>query len=336
MDRLVDPETLVCSITRRLKPASSWRYEPRPIIRGDFLYCEIVRLGCYSELDVVPGYDVPLAVGDRVILVAGERASTTSMGGIPPSFDLLAGDTIHLLSVGGIAGRMTSKPAEDRGPTIVRYLGSVIASDTVVSVTDRIGEVTDPISTPIVVITGSSAEIGKTRAACVAISALRKKDHEVVAVKLKGTGRMRDLLSYRRAGAAAWFDFVDAGLESTYNQSRGVVQAAADRVIGAASSKGSVVVAELGGDFLSGGGLEIFESTLLRERSVITVVLGCDLFYLYGAHCWFNRIGWFTPIVYGPTRRNNETINRLLISLGIGVTIDESHLEEAVLSAVTK
>lgn len=329
----VDPSALISSLARRSSPSPGWRYEQRPIGRGDFLYCEVVRLDCYPALDVFPGYDQPFAVEQPIIVVAGARRSSTSMSGRPPPRHVPVGETLHMIAAGGIVGEVTALPVGGRGPTIVRYLGSVTERDAVVSLGDNLGTFEDCASTPVLVVAGSAAEVGKTRAACILISALRDAGQGVTAVKLKGTGRMRDLAAYRRAGASALLDFVDAGLESTYCHQHGIVGAAADRVIRAASSRGSVIVAELGGDLLGGGGLEILRSPVLRERVVLTVLVGADVFALYGGHSWLEQIDWPEPVIYGPTRRNNDVVDELLVSLGTQPTLDGPQLADAALIA---
>lgn len=334
-DSAIAPDALVSSLTRHSSPPPEWRYEQRPIERGHLLYCEVVELDCYPTLDVLPGYDHPITVGQRIVLVAGVRGSSTSMSGQCPRRHVSVGETLDMIAAGGIVGEVTALPADGRGPTIVRYLGSVIEDGTVVRLCDSLGEVEDCVSIPVVVVAGSSAEVGKTRAACIAISALCNAGYDVTGIKLKGTGRMRDIVGYRKAGAKNILDFVDAGIESTYSQPNGVVTAATDRIIRAASSRGSVIVAELGGDPLSGGGLEIIQSSVLQERTVLTVLVGADVFALYGSRRWLDEIGWPEPIIHGPTRRNNVVVDKLLASLDMQPTVDGQQLADAVLATFT-
>ncbi len=56
---------------------------------------------------------------------------------------------------------------------------------------------------------------GKTTTGRLIVHELHDMGHKVIGAKLTGAGRYRDVLSFRDAGAAAVFDFVDAGLPST-------------------------------------------------------------------------------------------------------------------------
>jgi hypothetical protein len=56
---------------------------------------------------------------------------------------------------------------------------------------------------------------GKTSSGQVIIRALSYLGVDVVAAKLTGAARYRDILKFRDSGASAVFDFVDAGLPST-------------------------------------------------------------------------------------------------------------------------
>jgi hypothetical protein len=68
---------------------------------------------------------------------------------------------------------------------------------------------------PVVLIFGSSMSAGKTWSAQLIVRRLKAMGCRVLAAKLTGAGRFRDVLSMSDAGADAIFDFVDAGLPST-------------------------------------------------------------------------------------------------------------------------
>jgi uncharacterized NAD-dependent epimerase/dehydratase family protein len=64
-------------------------------------------------------------------------------------------------------------------------------------------------------IIGTSMDAGKTLAGTRLIRRLRARGLRIVAAKLTGVGRYRDVLAFGDAGADWTMDFVDAGLPST-------------------------------------------------------------------------------------------------------------------------
>jgi hypothetical protein len=68
---------------------------------------------------------------------------------------------------------------------------------------------------PTILVVGSSRSAGKTATARLIVRRLERMGKRVLAAKLTGCGRYRDVLSMGDAGADAIWDFVDAGLPST-------------------------------------------------------------------------------------------------------------------------
>jgi uncharacterized NAD-dependent epimerase/dehydratase family protein len=71
---------------------------------------------------------------------------------------------------------------------------------------------------PTILIVGTSMSAGKTTIARMIIQQLKNIGLRVVGAKLTGSGRFRDILSMRDAGADYIFDFVDVGLPTTVVQ----------------------------------------------------------------------------------------------------------------------
>jgi hypothetical protein len=68
---------------------------------------------------------------------------------------------------------------------------------------------------PTILIIGTSMSAGKTVTGRRLCEVLSSAGLNIAAAKLTGAGRYRDIASFKRAGAAHVFDFVDAGLPST-------------------------------------------------------------------------------------------------------------------------
>jgi uncharacterized NAD-dependent epimerase/dehydratase family protein len=102
------------------------------------------------------------------------------------------------------------------------------------------------LTAPIVLITGTSMEAGKTVTGKAVVRSLRRLGLSVAAAKLTGVGRFRDVLALGDAGAGPIFDFTDAGLPSTAVPP-GIYAEALDVLLSLlAQGEPDVVVAEAG------------------------------------------------------------------------------------------
>lgn len=166
------------------------------------------------EIEVRSGRLVEVLQGDLVVGALGSRAATLQGVG---SWEAVGDDLeIELLSVGGVIGRATSLSAFARQPVPMRYVGHVHVDGSPTSMRDVVDQPDGvAFTTPTVLVIGSSMDAGKTLAAKQIIRALKSRDRRVVAAKLTGVGRRRDVLAMGDAGADAIFDFTDAGLPSS-------------------------------------------------------------------------------------------------------------------------
>jgi len=123
---------------------------------------------------------------------------------------------MEALTGAGLMGLSTSR--SDLIPDLVRlvYRGHFRIDSNVVRMDDFVPEPLDrEFRTPVVLIIGSSMSAGKTTTGRAIVRALRRQGRRVVAAKLTGAARFRDLLTLGDAGAEWIFDFVDAGLPSS-------------------------------------------------------------------------------------------------------------------------
>ncbi|MBW2268733.1 MAG: hypothetical protein JRH16_09155 [Deltaproteobacteria bacterium] len=152
--------------------------------------------------------------GDLVLGALGHRAATLEVVG---SWENVGEDGVmEALTGAGLMGLSTSR--SDLIPDLVRlvYRGHFRIDSNVVRMDDFVPEPLDrEFRTPVVLIIGSSMSAGKTTTGRAIVRALRRQGRRVVAAKLTGAARFRDLLTLGDAGAEWIFDFVDAGLPSS-------------------------------------------------------------------------------------------------------------------------
>ncbi|MDH3923611.1 MAG: hypothetical protein OET41_03310, partial [Xanthomonadales bacterium] len=126
------------------------------------------------------------------------------------------GSELDALTPAGLLGKATS--ISPFLPDLMRleYLGHVTRAGNKLGMEDFALPVPHKeLDIPVILLIGTSMSAGKTSSGQVIIRALSYLGLDVVAAKLTGAARYRDILKFRDAGASAVFDFVDAGLPST-------------------------------------------------------------------------------------------------------------------------
>lgn len=192
--------------TRRL-PRSEWA-------SGDYVVGEVTGTptSLYNIEDAA-GVMIPVSAGDIVVGAFGNRAATLEGVG---SFDAIRDDKMHALTSAGLFGAFTSTSEFMPTPLSLRYIGHVTRHDRKVTMREFAVQASQfSFEVPTILLVGTSMSAGKTVAGRAVIKELSTKGLKIIGAKLTGAGRLRDILSYKKKGAAEIFDFVDAGLPST-------------------------------------------------------------------------------------------------------------------------
>ena len=177
---------------------------------GDFVVGQVI--GARNRLyqcETKTGRMANVVRGDRMIGALGMRAAT--LEGVGDWREIGSDGVMEALTSAGLFGKGTS--LSPLLPDLVRmqYLGHVLREGSPLGMSDfvRIPE-EKSFDIPVILLIGTSMSAGKTTAGQVIIRALKYLGHSVVAAKLSGAARDRDILTYRDSGAEAIFDFVDA------------------------------------------------------------------------------------------------------------------------------
>lgn len=257
------PVTLVCSCVR--DPAAL--LGPRTVLApgadavrdGDLVLVRaLTGTGAYDHVEDQGGTPVRVHAGDEFVAVLGTRRSGTNLVGEVPAGPLGQGDRLDLVAQGGLVAVCTAVP---------RYYAPALPLEVVGFPTGPDGRVCNlgdapvvPVGPPgplrpgppLLVVCGTSAEVGKTTLACTVTRAVaaRRQGVRIALVKACGTGRARDLAAYREAGADTVTDFVDGGLVSTYGVGAERFRAVLAALVEHAAARADLVIVEIGGDFL--------------------------------------------------------------------------------------
>ena len=291
----------------RILPRDGWE-------RGYYVVTEVLPYDMVNDMEIVTDRDVPVGEGDLVVGALGTRYATLEVVG---DFRAVEDDGfMHVLSGGGLLGRMTSRSMVVGPPAPVRYLGHVLRGGEKLCMHSLVEPRPEArLEMPAVLVTGTSMSAGKTFSARVLVRQLRSLGHRVVGAKLAGAGRHRDALALKDAGAEATFDFVDGGLPSTIcpvDVFRGAVGA----VIARMNETGAdVSVVEVGASPLEpyNGGTAV---EMLGGAVRCTILCASDPYAVRGIiEAW----GGHRPdVVAGPTANTEAGVQLVKRLTGIG------------------
>lgn len=265
----------------------------------------------YNEIELTTGRMTKVFKGDILSVVLGERRALRGYAGIvPPQVNV--GDILSLLNKGGVVGKCTSENHDLGPPLRVEVLGAILdfpSPDNRVGVPANVMKNAIPMrntlefTVPLVVVSGTCMNSGKTSAACEIIKILNKWGHRVGAAKVTGVSLMRDTLEMEDSGAVRCLNFTDAGIVST--TSCDVPSLAKGIVYELNKSKVNVIVVELGDGILGEYGVQ----SLLRDPELMRfvashVMCANDPVAAWGAVEQFKLFGLNVDVMAGPVTDN--------------------------------
>lgn len=216
------PDAPMLSSMARISDLEAVPYQVRELPRtswatGDYAVAEVVEVVAPRQLELPTGRMVDLGEGDVFVGALGRRHATLEATG---SWEAVGEDGgMELLTQGGLLGKATSWSRVLPPLVRLRYRGHVTRQDAKVTMAQFVAppEASEPpvLDLPTVMIIGTSMSAGKTATARAVIRRLRRMGSRVVAAKVTGAGRYRDILTMKDSGAETILDFVDVGLPST-------------------------------------------------------------------------------------------------------------------------
>lgn len=228
-----------------------------PPIPHDVMIAEVQSCGRHDAIELDCGRKSAFSVGDLVGVAFGNRYATAQFLGEVPGIC----DEYHMLSQGGVCGRVVSAPAGFGTPTVLKPLG-YLANDRGLTINLREHAMTvAPVKTtvpPVILVVGASMDAGKTTAASAVVRGLTRSGLQVNAGKLTGTACSKDLDAMFDAGAVKVLDFNSVGFASTAKASSDELQEIAEVLISNLSAPAP--------DFLV---LEIADGIVQRETMML-------------------------------------------------------------------
>lgn len=277
-------------------------YKPKA---GDVLLARVSKnvTKTYLAVQNYYGRTVWLYPGDIIIVTIGTRESTTHIVGLAPERALSPNDTVSLLSEGGVVGDITYIPPSMGQPNTVDIIGFLQYQGKVMNMLDFAPEATTPLSLnlpPVILVTGTSSEIGKTTTTARMINFLTKKYHlSVSSVMMTGIGSKADALNHLAGGSLNMHSFIETGYPSTCDKIADSdflkrIESLFYRI--AQEEKPDVIVGELGGDFTSLKNDVILQKSRIMNSTRAIVVAAGDIVAAIGTKFIFDS--WKIKVPY--------------------------------------
>lgn len=207
------------STVTRISDLETHPFDVTPIERsewetGDYVVCEVVgRPGPLYQIERPSGRMCQVFDGDLVVGAFGVRAAT--LEGVGGWQDIGADGALHALTGAGLFGKATSVSPLLPPLMELQYKGHAFRDQKLTMTAFCPPVEARPLDIPVILLIGTSMSAGKTTSGRVIVHELTQLGLNVAAAKLTGAARFRDMLSWKDAGAAHVFDFVDVGLPST-------------------------------------------------------------------------------------------------------------------------
>jgi len=278
----------------------------------------------YDEVECSDGVFRHIRKGDVLVGTLGGRQALKGYSGRVPRH-ISPGDTLNVLNLGGLIGECTASHPE-LGPALpVEVLGAVMVQRDDQWLHARIQENALEMvhqldaSVPLVAVSGTAMDTGKTEAACRIVEGLAEMGLRVGAAKLTGASLMRDVRRMREHGATAVATFTDAGIACTVEDAITPIAKGVIRHLNATETL-DVIVAEMGDGFVGYYGVDdLLTDMELQSFIEAHVVAATDLAGAWAAEQTF-RERYHTGItaITGPVTDND--VGRRYITQRLGVT----------------
>lgn len=284
---------------------------------GNLVVVEVLsESGSRKYLENQQGVNQRLYKGDKFVAVLANRHSGTEESGdvSEDGIDIYKGLELHLLSTSGIVGIITGIPATMiQQPLRLKAHGLVTTKQgNLIDLLElsKPHQISYNSSTPIILVCGTSSEIGKTTTSTSLIRALNSKGLRVAGTKIAGTGNMQDVFSLRDAGAAIWLEFPDVGLPSTYTSSERFIKGIYTLLNQINAAKPDIIVAEAGGDPIEANIPTFLSDQALMKSVKAFVIVAGDVMGMMGTVFYLKKFAPDIPMFLADPKDRNPYSTR--------------------------
>jgi hypothetical protein len=264
----------------------------------------------YNQIELTSGRMSTVHKGETILVTLGERRALKGFVGHVPK-RLKPGDIINILNIGGVCGVCDSENYQIVGHALkVKVMGAVIDDKgRHANITDyRIFDPSSSITgkTPLILISGTCMEVGKTTTACEFIKVATRMGLKTCSAKVAGIAALKDTLRMEDNGTTKAVSIVDGGITSTASVKDSALKITKGAINHLSGYKPDYIVVELGDGILGEYGvMDILKDKEIRKHTVAHI--GCA-FDPPGALKLFElsrKIGLKPDIISGPVTDNS-------------------------------
>ncbi|MEM1115177.1 MAG: hypothetical protein AAF845_07000 [Bacteroidota bacterium] len=310
-----------------------------PYVVAEEGYCLAVRAlddkEVYNQLEGADGAFRTLEAGQTLVGALGERQALKGYSGRIPRH-IAVGDVLHVQNLGGILGRVAA-PHPDLGPALrVEVLGAVLVGEPPrhARIQDAAIEPVETLaaSAPLVMVSGTAMNTGKTFAAAALVGGLTARGLRVAAAKLTGAALQRDVRAMVAEGAVASASFTEAGAVATTG--RDMVPIAKGLIAHLNEAGPDVLVLELGDGVIGPYGVDqILQDMELQRLTATHVLAATDLAGAWACDQLFRtRYRAEIGVVVGPA--TDTDVGKRYIQTSLGIPAINARSEADALAAL--
>lgn len=281
----------------------------------------------YPHIELPDGSLSRIRLGETLVGVLGSRQALRGFVGYAP-YRVAVGETLHLLNIGGVVGRLLDSHPKLGEPVRVRLLGAVAREGRAVHLKDSALPPARPgvAIKPIVLVVGSCMNVGKTVAATALVRELTACGFAVGAAKVTGVACSRDTFAMKAAGAVETATFVDCGLPSTVDADD--LATVARTLATHLTPYSDVIVMELGDGLIGHYNVDaVFKDRSFMSSVRAVVYAAGDLVSAWGGIELLGRRGIEVAVVTGPATDNEAGTRYITSGLGYPAANAQFHAE---------
>ncbi len=289
----------------------------------------------YDVIELVTGRMAKISRGDVIAGVLGERRALQGFAGVLPD-KVKRGDILNILNLGGVIGRAVSYNREYGQPLKVEVLGTALGDNGPLNIREYSLDTSPDLKAhiPVIAVSGTSMNSGKTVAAANITQELTWKGYRVCSAKVSGISALKDILNMEDHGAVKALSFLDFGYPSTVNSEEVplIAKGVLNELVG---YNPDVIVIELGDGLLGDYGvLNYFRDGELRDAIACNIVCALDPVGAWGVAQLMKELSMPVHLISGPVTDNIVGLDYIHESLkmeGINAVSQKNELGEYVL-----
>jgi hypothetical protein len=271
----------------------------------------------YDKLELRNGRMAKISRGDIIAGALGQRRALQGFCGIVPE-RVMPHDTLNILNIGGVIGRAVSYNREYGLPLKVEVIGAACRNRKALNIGDGARPTASELhaKVPMVVVSGTTMNCGKTMVASKIVQELTWKGFKVAAAKVSGISALKDTLNMVDHGAVKALSFLDYGYPSTVG-SEEVSLIAKGALNDLSEIEPDVIIVELGDGLLGDYGVSgFFQDTEIAGAISCNIVCALDPVGAWGITQLLTGDGIDVHLISGPVTDNVVGIDFIKKNLG--------------------